>query len=415
VLQEIIRRVPLFAALPPRHVRWLAETLQAEDALAGTVLFREGERGDRFFVIIQGEIEVFKVFEDGGEQVVAVRGPGEYVGEMSLLNASGRRTASARMREDGEVLVMTRADFDVLLHRHPPLGYAMAQLLGERLEQAHTSSIRRLEERNRALQEALDELRAAQAELVETRKLEHELALAREIQVSLLPKVLPDAPGYAFGARLLPMMQVGGDFYDFIPLDDERVGIAVGDVSGHGVSAALIMAITVALLRAEACRGCAPSEVLAAINTHLLKLGANGMFVTILYGALDLATGDFTYASGGHEPPLLAGGDGADAEYHVARNGRLLGLFDAVELTDATLRLAEGETLVLYTDGVVEARSPEREFFGEERLLELARVAAGAGPQAFCAGVIAAVEEHARHRPQSDDITVVAVRKGRGD
>jgi CRP-like cAMP-binding protein len=159
VLQEIIRRVPFFAALPPRHLRWLAETLQAEDILAGTVLFREGESGDRFFIIIQGEIELFTGPEDGGEQVIATRGPGEFVGEMSLIGAGGLRRASARARGDGEVLVMTRADFDALLHRYPPLGYDLARVLGERLEQAHAGEIRRLEEHNRQLQQALDDLR----------------------------------------------------------------------------------------------------------------------------------------------------------------------------------------------------------------------------------------------------------------
>jgi serine phosphatase RsbU (regulator of sigma subunit) len=411
VLQEIIRRVPFFSTLPTRHVRWLSETLQAEDLLAGTILFREGERGERFYIVIQGEIEVFKLFEDGGEQVIAVRGPGEYVGEMSLLNESGRRTAGARARSDSEVLIMTRDEFDALLHRHPPLAYAMARVMGERLEQAHAVNIRRLEERNRQLQQALDELRAAQAELVETRKLEHELALARDIQMSLLPKELPRFRGYDFGARLLPMMQVGGDFYDFIALDERRIGVAVGDVSGHGVSAALIMAITVALLRAEACRGCPPADVLRAVNAQLLKLGANGMFVTALYGTLDIDSGEFTYARAGHEPVLVVGSDGRGAHYDENGGGRLLGLFDTVSLREATLRLSDRDALVLFTDGIVEARDAGREFYGEERLSELAAAHGHLGAQAVCDRIVEDVREHAGGRAQSDDITVIAIRK----
>lgn len=411
MLQEIIRSVPFFSALPPRHARWLAENLRAEDILAGAILFREGEHGDRFYIVIQGEIEIFKEFADGGDQVIAVRGPGEYVGEMSLLSANGRRTAGARAATDGEVLVMTRADFDALLHRHPPLGYEMARVMGERLEQAHNSSIRRLEERNRQLQQALDDLHAAQAELVETRKLEHELALAREIQVSLLPKALPARPGYDFGARLEPMMQVGGDFYDFIPLDETHLGIAVGDVSGHGVSAALIMAITVALLRAEACRGCSPADVLTAVNAQLLKLGASRMFVTALYGTLDTASGAFTYARAGHEPLLAISARGDATCYQLAGQGRLLGLFDTVALNDATVTLGPDGALVLYTDGVIEARSAAREFYGEERLSELAAAHHRLSAQALCDRIIASVDQHAAGLPQSDDITVIAVRK----
>jgi phosphoserine phosphatase RsbU/P len=411
VLEEIIRRAPFFATLPPRHLRWLAATLQAEDVLSGTVLFREGEPGDRFFIVIQGEVEIFKQLEDGGEQIIAVRGPGDYVGEMSLLSASGLRTASARARGDGEVLVMTRESFDALLHRYPRLGYVMAQVMGDRLEQAHNSNIRRLEERNRQLQQALGDLRVAQAELVETRKLEHELALAREIQLSLLPAATPRIAGYDFGARLTPMMQVGGDFYDFIQLDSDHLGVAVGDVSGHGVSAALIMAITVALLRAEACRGCSPAEVLTAVNAQLLKLGAHRMFVTALYGTLDLSAGAFAYARAGHEPLLVVEADGKAPSYHRGGDGRLLGLFDTIELRDATLQLTPGSALVLYTDGVIEARSPAREFFGEERLRALSAVGHGLGAQALCDSVLAAVDEHIGRRPHSDDITVVALRK----
>jgi sigma-B regulation protein RsbU (phosphoserine phosphatase) len=310
---------------------------------------------------------------------------------------------------------MTRADFDALLHRYPPLGYEMARVLGERLEQAHSSSIRRLEERNRELQKALDELRAAQAELVETRKLERELELAREIQFSLLPPDLPRIAGYDFGARLLPMMQVGGDFYDFIPLDERHLGIAVGDVSGHGVPAALIMAITVALLRAEACRGCSPADVLTAINNHLFKLGTHRMFVTALYGSLDTETGEFTYACAGHEPPLLADGAGRAPCYHLASEGRLLGLFEDVGLNDATLQLAPGESLVLFTDGVVEARNAAREFFGEERLSELAASASTSGAQALCDRVLAAVAAHTGASAHADDITVLAVQKAKGN
>jgi phosphoserine phosphatase RsbU/P len=412
VLQEIIRRVPLFSAVPPRHLRWLAETLQAEDLLAGTVLFHEGERGERFYIVIQGEIEIFKRLEDGGEQVVAVRGPGEYVGEMSLISASGLRTGGARARTDGEVLVMTREDFDALLHRYPSLGYTLARVMGERLEQAHSSSTRRLEERNRELQSALDQLRAAQAELVATRKLEHELALARDIQVSLLPKALPGIPGYDFGARLLPMMQVGGDFYDFIELEDDHVGIAAGDVSGHGVSAALIVAITVALLRAQARRpGCSPSEVLSSVNEQLLGMGADRMFVTAIYGDLDTRAGVFTFARAGHEPLLLASSDEASARYDLGGGGRLLGLFDGVELQDASVRVAPGDTLALYTDGVIEARSPTREFFGEERLSELVGASRGQSAQLLCDRVVAEVQKHTGQQQQSDDITVVAIRR----
>jgi phosphoserine phosphatase RsbU/P len=410
VLEEIIRRVPFFADLPRRHIRWLGETLEPEDILAGTLLFSEGERGDFFYIILQGEFEVLKGLEDGGHQAIAVRGPGEYIGEMSLLHPQGLRTASVRALSDGEVLKMSRADFDALLQRHPALGYQLARVLGERLEQAHAGSITRLEDRNRALQVALDELHAAQAELVEKQKLEHELALARDIQISLLPPALPVLRGFDFGARLLPMSQVGGDFYDLIQLGGDQIGISVGDVSGHGIPAALIMAITLALLRAEACQGCAPSQVLSSVNRELLKLGSRRMFVTALYGVLDASTGQFVYARAGHEPPVLSL-PGSAPRFPDLVAGRLLGLFDDIVLKDDMLTLPPGASLVMYTDGVIEARSTDREFFGEERLTDMVLKARSWPAQAVCDSLMAAVAAHVGGLPQQDDITVLCVQR----
>ena len=413
MLEEILRRVPFFSTLPPRHLRWLAETLQAEDILAGTVLFSEGERGDVFYVILQGEFEIYKSFVDGGDQVLSVRGPGEYIGEMSLLQPMGVRSASARAASDAEVLIVTRAQFDALLQRHPTLGYQLARVLSERLEQANVGAIRRLEDRNRALQATLDELHAAQAELVEKQKLEHELGLARDIQMSLLPPALPVMKGFDFGARLLPMSQVGGDFYDLIPLTDEDLGIAVGDVSGHGMPAALIMAITLALLRAEVCRGCLPSQVLRSVNRELLKLGSRRMFVTVLYGVLHTSTGEFEYARAGHEPPVFAV-PGAVPYLEDLAEGRMLGLFEDVVLADSRLTLPPGGSLVLYTDGVIETRSAARDFFGEERLIDLVLRTQDWPAQAVCDRVLAEVAAHAAGLAQQDDITIVTAKRESG-
>jgi phosphoserine phosphatase RsbU/P len=414
VLEEIIRRVPFFADLPRRHIRWLSETLQAQDILAGATLFSEGERGDFFCIILQGEFEISKQFADGGYQPISVRGPGEYVGEMALMHPQGLRTATVRALTDGEVLVMSRADFDGLLQRQPTLGYQLARVLSERLEEANTVSIRRLEARNRALQAALDELHAAQAELVEKKKLEHELALARDIQMSLLPPGLPTLRGFDFGARLLPMSQVGGDFYDFIPLDDDNLGISVGDVSGHGMPAALIMAITLALLRAEACRSSSPAEVLCSVNRELLKLGSRQMFVTVLYGVLTASTGEFLYARAGHEPPIVTA-PGQAPSFPELAGGRLLGLFDEIVLHDGTLTLPPGGSLVMYTDGVVETRSAGREFFGEDRLAGLLLESGSGSAKAICDRVLGAVAAHGAGLPQQDDITVLCTQRLSGD
>ena len=182
-------------------------------------------------------------------------------------------------------------------------------MLSLRLIESEQTTIRELHAKNESLSNALTALQAAQTELVEKERLEQELEVARRIQSSLLPEHWPTVPGLDIAARVQPMSAVGGDFYDFIPFPDGRIGIAVGDVSDHGVPAALFMTMTVTLLRTAARRDgrapVAPEDVLRSVNRGLLEFNMSGMFVTVLYGVLDLRKREFAYARAGHEQPVL--------------------------------------------------------------------------------------------------------------
>jgi sigma-B regulation protein RsbU (phosphoserine phosphatase) len=225
--------------------------------------------------------------------------------------------------------------------------------------------------------------------------------------LSILPLRVPQKPGYDFGARLLRMSSIGGDFYDFIPLGPDLLGIAIGDVAGHGVPAALIMAVTMAVLRAEGCQGCSPCEALARVNRELLKLSGKQMFVTLLYGVLDTRSGAFLYTRAGHEPPLLL--SPAGASFLEDARGSLLGVFDEPTLVEATIQIEPGSALVLYTDGVVEARNGAGEFLAEQRFAQIAGQHVHRGAQAVCDGVTAAVAAFSSTRLQQDDITVLCI------
>jgi len=209
------------------------------------------------------------------------------------------------------------------------------------------------------------------------------------------------------------MSAVGGDFYDFIPLDGQMLGIAIGDVSGHGVPAALFMALTVTLLRAEACRTCSPAEVLRGVNRQLLNLNNEGMFVTLLYGVLNCATHEFTYARAGHEPPILcrASQEWLDPDPDL-ECGQLLGLFNNPLLCERTLTLAPGSTLLLYTDGVTEMMNSQSELFGGERLLAAVCDHYNSHAQAVCERIWELVAAHRGDAPQRDDIAMVCARAG---
>jgi phosphoserine phosphatase RsbU/P len=405
----LISRVPLFATLPPADIEHLAATLQSMSYPSGVTLFNEGEYGDRFYIVLEGKIAIIKALGTDDERLLGVRGAGEFVGEMSLLSQDGLRTASVQIIDDARVLELTRADFDALLYRHPILAYEMLRVLSTRLRASHDLSLHDLHERNERLAEAYANLQAAQAQIIEQETLARELRLAREIQGSMLPQKLPRLAGFDIGARMIPARMIGGDFYDVIPLDVDRLGVVVGDVSGKGVPAALFMALVSSLLHAEAVRAGTPEEALRVVNSHLIGRSIKGMFVTVLYGILHRSTREFVFVRAGHEMPLVLEANGTTTKLAHGR-GHPLGLFPTPALDAQTLVLPHGGTLLLYTDGVTEAMDPQRELFGAERIAATIRADQGATAQELCDHMIETVKVYHGDAPQADDITLLAVR-----
>ena len=213
---------------------------------------------------------------------------------MSLFSQGGAHTATVRACTTLKALKMTRQDFDALLQRQPSLAYQIVSLLSRRLEESENLTIIDLKEKNRQLTLAYQELKAAQAQIIEKEKLEHELEIARRIQLNILPHELPQHPGFEFGALMIPARAVGGDLYQFIPLNRNRLGIVVGDVSDKGVPSALFMSLVYSLMRAEAAGGSAPAKVLQKVNRYLLEINVEEMYVTLLYGILDFSSGEFS-------------------------------------------------------------------------------------------------------------------------
>jgi sigma-B regulation protein RsbU (phosphoserine phosphatase) len=405
----LLRRVRLFADLPEDELPSLAANLRERTLEAGALLFREGDSAGECFIVLDGDIAIIKALGTPDERLLGIRPCGTVVGELSLFSPGGQHTASVRAHTPLVLIEMSRAELDGLLVRFPSLTYALVQTLSLRLIESEQQTISDLRQKNDALAKAYQELQAAQAQLIEKERLERELEVARRIQRSLLPRGVPVVDGLDFGALMRPMSAVGGDFYDCMPLDGGRLGLAVGDVSDHGVPAALFMTMAVTLLRAAVRRGLPPVEVLRAVNRDLLEFNEAGMFVTVLYGVLDPASGEFHYARGGHEPPLVQTPRGPlPAAAH--RRGQLLGIFNEPELDEQRVRLEGGGTLLLYTDGAREASDLAGRMFGEEGLW----TALAHGPtdaQTLCDGLLEQVSAHRGHpQAQQDDITLLAVR-----
>ena len=406
----LLRHVPLFVSLPPSELANMARSLQETRYAAGTVLFREGDYGDRFYIVLDGCIAIVKALGSDDERLLGLRGAGEFVGEMSLLSQDGRRTASVRVEADARVLELTRADFDALLHRYPLLAYEMLRVLSLRLRESHDTAIRDLHEKNARLAQAYADLQAAQARIIEQETLERELRLARETQESMLPRALPRMPGFDIGARMVAARMVGGDFYDLFPLSSNRLGVVIGDVSGKGMPAALFMALVSSLLRAEAQRGdTTPEQALRIVNRHLLSRDTHSMFVTVLYGVLCRETREFAFVRAGHEMPLLLDAKGVLISPEMGR-GHVLGLFPNLVLDMQTVQLPPGGTLLLYTDGVSEAMDADSQLFGTERIAAALRSARELNAQQLCDQLVEVVAAYRGLAAQADDITLVALR-----
>ncbi len=240
--------------------------------------------------------------------------------------------------------------------------------------------------------------------------LENELGLARRMQRSILPRVFPERAGYQVFASMNPARAVGGDFFDVVNLDRDRLGVAIADVSGKGVPAALFMMSSRTLLKGAAIAGGTPGTVLNDVNTVLTGENAALMFVTILYATFDHVNCAFSYACGGHESPLVLHADGSVAE--LPRTGGVaLGVMPNAVYEFETVRLAPGDTILLYTDGVTDAQNTRGERFGLDRLNEVFSGSPPSSAREATESVVRAVREFAGDAPQFDDLTCLALRK----
>ncbi|MCY7400000.1 MAG: SpoIIE family protein phosphatase [Nocardioides sp.] len=253
-------------------------------------------------------------------------------------------------------------------------------------------------------------VREQQAEAVTRQRFQQELEVAKLIQQNFLPKVLPDLPGWQVAAYYQPAREVGGDFYDVIPLPDGQVGFVVGDVTDKGVPAALVMAATRSVLRASAQRLVEPGTVLERVNEHLCPDMPEKMFVTCLYGVLEPDTGRFRFANAGHDLPYVKTAEGS---VELRARGMPLGLMPGMVYEEKETILAPGDALLLHSDGVVEAHDPQGEMFGFPRLKDAVARYPGGGE--LIDRVLTDLRAHTGpDAEQEDDITMVTLMRSPG-
>ncbi len=250
-------------------------------------------------------------------------------------------------------------------------------------------------------------VRQQKAEARTRERFEQELEVARLIQQNFLPKKLPDIDGWDIAAFYRPAREVGGDFYDVIPLPDGQIGLVIGDVTDKGVPAALVMAATRSVLRASAQRLVEPAEVLERVNEHLCPDMPAKMFVTCLYGVLVPETGNFRFANAGHDLPYVKTAEGS---VELRARGMPLGLMTGMVYEQRETVLQPGDSLLLHSDGVVEAHDPQGVMFGFPRLKEAVGLYPGGGE--LIERVLQDLHEHTGEgAEQEDDITMMTVQR----
>ena len=263
---------------------------------------------------------------------------------------------------------------------------------------------------NKTLDEIL-QVRRGLEEHDQLMSIQHDLQTAREIQQAILPKTFPPFPNrtdFDIYAAMNAAKEVGGDFYDFFMIDNDRIGFVIGDVSGKGVPAAIFMAVSRTLIRATGLKGMPPDECMNYVNKLLCSESVASMFVTVFYGILNTANGELEYVNAGHNPPYILSSSGLKTV--ELTKGTVLGGIEHFNYKSLKITIVPGDTLYLYTDGVTEAFNSREELYGENRLEVLLKANLKAGHKEIVKITLADVAAFAAGRPPSDDITLMAIK-----
>ncbi len=240
--------------------------------------------------------------------------------------------------------------------------------------------------------------------------IQQDLQTAHEIQQAILPKVFPPYPDrtdFDIYASMVAAREVGGDFFDFFMIDNDRVGFVIGDVSGKGVPAAIFMAVSRTLIRATGLKGIPTAECMHYVNNLLCNESVSCMFVTVFYGILNTQNGELEYVNAGHNPPYILTGEGN--RLMEMTGGAILGCIENYHYNSKKITLAPGDRLFLYTDGVTEAFTKNYEAYGDQRLALFLEENKEFSIEELVKGLLNEVNNHSMGTPQSDDITLLSI------
>jgi len=406
---------PLFADLDRATVTLIVAHLTEEVLPAGHVVFEEHAPGDTLYIVKVGQIRISRILEHGEERVLRDRGPGEFFGEMALLEDKPR-SARVSTLTPTTLLAVTRQRFNILIEQHPIVAINFLKAISAQLRLQYQEQsifldekqalVEALAAKNAALEHALTELRAALATVAEHERVKRDLEIAREIQRQMLPATFPCALGLRLHATTVPATWVGGDFYDALGLEADRVGLLLGDVSGKGIPAAMQMARLMGEFRACVSHCAEPQRVMQVLNGLLCQRNLRfSSFVTVQYLVLDVGQRQIQFICAGHPPILLRHADGQLERLGAAPNIPL-GIDDTFVYFQEERQLMAGDTLLLYSDGTYERQDPQGEQLGLPRLARLF-AAAPSYPEAVISTLQAALDTFSAAGGAHDDTTLL--------
>jgi phosphoserine phosphatase RsbU/P len=423
---ELLATLPIFARLDRRSLAALAERCAFTRFRAGDTIMREGQMSTFADVILAGEVDVY-VGTPAGQVHVATVGPPHIVGELGAVAATPR-SATVVARSDLEVLRIERGSLMSLTAEHPAIGAGIIGELGQRLHGMNRSLAYMTYAANALGRDEYDPDMLAElmrqpgelanfarafanmaAELEAKQRRHDEMQAAAAIQNSILPRAWAgEGAGAAVDlhAEMHPAREIGGDFYDYFLIGDDRLAITVADVSGKGIPAALFMAVSRTVLRGGESGGDMAPRMERA-NRQLATDNDSAMFVTAFHGVLDLKTGALTYCNAGHNPPYLL--RAAGGRETLKPTGVAFGVAADLPYRAVETRLQAGDTLFLFSDGITEAFNPAGEEFGTERLEAALERVRGGSAAAIIGAILAATAEFAAGAEQSDDITALTL------
>ena len=374
----------VFDSAQMRGFGFFQDTTAHRSYAKGDVIFRHGDLGEGMYIVIEGEVSV--TLE--GHPIDHLDA-GSVLGEMALIDTQPR-SAAASAATDCKLFYVDYNQFVTLTQKHPDFAIRVMQIMSSRLRRFMTEEVRR-------------------------QRMEEELAIGKQIQLSLLPERCPQIPGWEFAAFYRPARQVGGDLYDFSPApnDPQRMNIVIADVTGKGVPAALFMAMSRTLVRAEIANDHGPAMILRRTNRFINDAPAR-LFLSMFYTSLDTATGCVTFANGGHEWPFWLRAKTRMVE-HLKASGFLLGVLPEIDPVESQVVLEPGDFLVFYTDGLTEARNGAGEMFGDERLQEVIQKAMAVSASTMLNRIVTAVTNFSGDISPSDDFTLVVVKRQEGE